>query len=99
MRSPAGNSSPYSHHRLNSINLRLLPGSTTNAAFSEYIYFDGKRAARRDYQSNVFYYFSDQVGSARGMFEVVGGWRTLRRSAFDYLFRVPHSSVFEGCGF
>ena len=31
-----------------------MPGSTTNAAFSEYIYFDGKRAARRDYQSNVF---------------------------------------------
>ena len=31
-----------------------MPGSTTNATFSEYIYFDGKRAARRDYQSNVF---------------------------------------------
>jgi RHS repeat-associated protein len=48
-------------------------GSTTNATFSEYIYFDGKRAARRDYQSNVFYYFSDQVGSARGMAEVASG--------------------------
>ncbi len=53
-----------------------MPGSTTNAAFSEYIYFDGKRAARRDYQSNVFYYFADQVGSARGMFEVASGSHT-----------------------
>lgn len=53
-----------------------MQGSTTNAAFSEYIYFDGKRAARRDYQSNVFYYFADQVGSARGMFEVVSGSHT-----------------------
>jgi len=51
-------------------------GSTTNAAFSEYIYFDGKRAARRDYQSNVFYYFADQVGSARGMAEVASGSHT-----------------------
>jgi RHS repeat-associated protein len=51
-------------------------GSTTNATFSEYIYFDGKRAARRDYQSNVFYYFADQVGSARGMFEVLAGSHT-----------------------
>jgi RHS repeat-associated protein len=51
-------------------------GSTTNATFSEYIYFDGKRAARRDYQSNVFYYFADQVGSARGMAEVASGSHT-----------------------
>jgi RHS repeat-associated protein len=48
-------------------------GSITNATFGEYIYFDGKRAARRDYQSNLFYYFADQVGSARGMFEVASG--------------------------
>ncbi len=53
-----------------------MPGSTTNAAFSEYIYFNGQRAARRDYQSNVFYYFSDQVGSARGMAEVASGSHT-----------------------
>ncbi len=53
-----------------------MPGSTTNATFSEYIYFDGKRAARRDYQSNVFYYFADQVGSARGMAEVASGSHT-----------------------
>jgi hypothetical protein len=42
-------------------------GSTTNAAFSEYIYFHGQRVARRDYQGNAFYYFADQVGSSRGM--------------------------------
>ncbi len=60
-----------------------MPGSTTNATFSEYIYFDGKRAARRDYQSNVFYYFADQVGSARGMFEVLAGSHTASPPCFD----------------
>ncbi len=60
-----------------------MPGSTTNAAFSEYIYFDGKRAARRDYQSNVFYYFADQVGSARGMFEVLAGSHSASPPCFD----------------
>jgi hypothetical protein len=60
-----------------------VPGSTTNAAFSEYIYFDGKRAARRDYQSNVFFYFADQVGSARGMFEVLAGSHTASPPCFD----------------
>jgi RHS repeat-associated protein len=79
----AGNSNPYSNHRLNSIKLRLVPGSTTNAAFSEYIYFDGNRAARRDYQSNVFFYFADQVGSARSMFEVLAGSHTASPPCFD----------------
>ncbi len=65
-----------SSHTPFALNFGLMPGSTTNAAFSEYIYFDGKRAARRDYQSNVFYYFADQVGSARGMFEVASGSHT-----------------------
>jgi RHS repeat-associated protein len=60
-----------------------MDGSTTNAAFSEYIYFDGKRAARRDYQSNVFYYFSDQVGSARDIFEVASGSHTASPPCFD----------------
>ena len=60
-----------------------MPGSTTNATFSEYVYFDGKRAAGRDYQSNVFYYFSDQVGSARAMFEVLAGSHTASPPCFD----------------
>ncbi|MGA8035562.1 MAG: RHS repeat-associated core domain-containing protein [Candidatus Acidiferrales bacterium] len=45
-------------------------GSTSNAAFSEYIYFDGERVARRDYQNNVFYYFEDPVHSSRAIAEI-----------------------------
>jgi RHS repeat-associated protein len=40
-------------------------GSTNNSNFNEYIFFDGRRIARRDYQSNVFYYFADHLGTAR----------------------------------
>jgi len=36
-------------------------GSVTN----EYIYFNGKRIARRDSSGNVAYYFADHLGSAR----------------------------------
>jgi RHS repeat-associated protein len=36
-------------------------GNTQN----EYIYFNGGRTARRDSAGNVYYYFSDQIGTAR----------------------------------
>ncbi len=36
-------------------------GNTTN----EYIFFGGKRIARRDSSNNAFYYFADQLGTAR----------------------------------
>ena len=42
-----------------------LAGSTANAAFKEYVFFDGKRIARRDYQNNVNYYFTDHLGTTR----------------------------------
>lgn len=42
-----------------------LTGVTTNSAFKEYIFFNGKRIARRDYQNNVNYYFADHLGTAR----------------------------------
>src|SRR5882762_9686500 len=42
-----------------------LTGSTTNTAFKEYVFFGGKRIARRDYLSNVNYYFADHLGTAR----------------------------------
>jgi RHS repeat-associated protein len=48
-------------------------GSTTNTAFSEYVYFDGARVARRDYLNNVYYYFEDQVSSSRVIVEVPAG--------------------------
>jgi RHS repeat-associated protein len=51
-------------------------GSTSNAAFSEYVYFDGARVARRDYLNNVYYYFADQVNSSRVIAEVPAGTTT-----------------------
>jgi RHS repeat-associated protein len=51
-------------------------GSTTNAAFSEYIYFAGARIARRDYLNNVYYYFEDQVHSSRVIAEIPAGTTT-----------------------
>jgi len=40
-------------------------GSLTNASFNEYVFFNGKRVARRDSASNVFYYFTDHLGTSR----------------------------------
>jgi len=42
-----------------------LAGNTNNSSFFEYIFFGGKRIARRDYQNNVNYYFADHLGTAR----------------------------------
>jgi RHS repeat-associated protein len=49
-------------------------GSITNSNFSEYIFFNGKRIARRDGSGNVFYYFTDHLGSSR---EIVQAGQTL----------------------
>jgi RHS repeat-associated protein len=40
-------------------------GNTNNTSFNEYVFFGGKRIARRDSSSNVFYYFADHLGTAR----------------------------------
>ena len=40
-------------------------GATTNAAFHEFIFFNGKRIARRDSSNNVNYHFSDHLGTSR----------------------------------
>ena len=40
-------------------------GNTNNSSFNEYVFFNGKRIARRDYQNNVDYYFADHLGTAR----------------------------------
>ena len=42
-----------------------LAGNTNNSSFNEYIFFGGKRIARRDFQNNVNYYFADHLGTAR----------------------------------
>jgi len=42
-----------------------LAGNTNNASFNEYIFFGGKRIARRDSTDTVNYYFADHLGTAR----------------------------------
>jgi RHS repeat-associated protein len=42
-----------------------LAGNTNNSGFNEYIFFAGKRIARRDSSNNVTYYFADHLGTAR----------------------------------
>jgi hypothetical protein len=42
-----------------------LTGSFSNSSFFEYMFFDGKRIARRDFQNNVDYYFADHLGTSR----------------------------------
>lgn len=44
-----------------------LSGSMTNSSFSEYVFFGGKRIARRDSSGTVFYYIADHLGSSREM--------------------------------
>jgi len=45
-----------------------LSGTLTN----QYMFFDGKRVARADSSGNVFYYFSDQLGSTRAITNSAG---------------------------
>src|SRR5207249_7917065 len=40
-------------------------GSTTNAAYTEYVFFGGRRIASRNGSGAIFYYFGDQLGSIR----------------------------------
>jgi RHS repeat-associated protein len=40
-------------------------GNTNNTSFNEYIFFNGKRTARRDSTNAVNYYFADHLGTSR----------------------------------
>jgi RHS repeat-associated protein len=42
-----------------------LAGNTNNTSFKEYVFFAGKRVARRDYLNSVSYYFSDYLNTTR----------------------------------
>ena len=50
-----------------------LTGSTTNSSFNEYVFFGGKRIARRDSSNNVFYYAADHLGTSRVIAQVPSG--------------------------
>ncbi len=47
-------------------------GNTNNASFSEYIFFGGKRIAKRDSSSTINYYFADQLGTSRVVTNATG---------------------------
>jgi RHS repeat-associated protein len=49
-----------------------LNGVTTNAAFKEYVFSNGKRIARRDSTNAVHYYFYDHLGSASMVTDALG---------------------------
>jgi RHS repeat-associated protein len=53
-----------------------LQGVTTGTAASEYIYFGGRRIAKRDGPGDVYYYFGDHLQTVRSMAEVPQGQST-----------------------
>ncbi|MGC2526762.1 MAG: RHS repeat-associated core domain-containing protein [Candidatus Acidiferrum sp.] len=61
-------------------------GNTNNSPFNEYVFFGSKRIARRDSSNNVFYYFSDHLGTSREI--VQAGQTTLCYDADYYPFGV-----------
>jgi RHS repeat-associated protein len=50
-----------------------LTGSTTSAGFSEYVFLNGRRIARRDSSNNVYYYSADHLGTSRVIAEIPSG--------------------------
>jgi RHS repeat-associated protein len=53
-----------------------LQGVTTGTGASEYIYFGGRRIAKRDGPGDVYYYFGDHLQTLRSMAEVPQGQTT-----------------------
>ena len=51
----------------------LAETDTSGNTQNEYIYFTGGRTARRDSSGNVYYYFSDQIGTAQLIFNATSG--------------------------
>ncbi len=49
-----------------------LAGNTNNANFFEYIFFNGKRIARRDSSGNINYSFADHLGTSRDVTSAAG---------------------------
>jgi RHS repeat-associated protein len=47
----------------------LVETSFSGAMTNEYIFFGGRRIARRDSSGNIFYYFSDHLGTSRAILQ------------------------------
>jgi RHS repeat-associated protein len=72
-----------------------LMGSTSNSAFNEYVFFSGKRIARRDSTNSVFYYFSDHLGTSQVI--VQAGQATACYDADFYPFGGERTPVINSC--
>jgi RHS repeat-associated protein len=72
-----------------------LSGNLTN----EYVFFGGTRIARRDPSNNVFYYFTDHLGTSRTMAQVLSGQSTstLCYDADFYPFGVERTPILNSC--
>src|ERR1022692_1346493 len=63
-------------------------GNLTN----EYIFFGGKRIARRDSSSNIFYYFVDHLGTSRSIVQAGQTTPCYDQDFYPYGREVPHGS-------
>jgi RHS repeat-associated protein len=70
-------------------------GSTSNSAFNEYVFFTGKRLARRNSSNTVFYYFTDHLSTSRAM--VQGGQTTVCYDADFYPFGGERTPITNTC--
>jgi len=58
-------------------------GSTTNAAYNEYVLFGRRRIASRNGSGGIFYYFADQLGSTRTITTGSGTGQTPGQLCYD----------------
>lgn len=58
-------------------------GSTTNAAYNEYIFFAGRRIASRNGSGAIFYWFADHLGSTRTITTGSGTGQTPGQLCYD----------------
>ena len=72
-----------------------LTGSATNSAFNEYIFFQGKRIARRNSSNTVFYYFTDRIGTGRVI--VQAGQTSACYDADYYPFGGERTPIINSC--
>jgi RHS repeat-associated protein len=72
-----------------------LAGNTNNSTFNEYVFFNGKRVARRDSTNSVFFYFADHLGTSRVM--VQAGQTTPCYDADFYPFGGERTPITNTC--
>jgi RHS repeat-associated protein len=72
-----------------------LTGSASNSTFNEYVFFNGKRVARRNSSNTAFYYFADHLGTSRVM--VQSGQTSACYDADFYPFGGERAPITNSC--